>query len=79
MATKNEKIQLIFGALYRSMPAILNVMFLGCFFFFLFSVMGMGFFMGQFYSCDNDVSHKDECLGTMDSDGGYAGTYLLLK
>ena len=72
MATKNERIQLIFGALFRSMPAILNVMFLSVFFFFLFSVMGMGFFMGKFYLCNNDdASGKEDCLGITEGEEGY--------
>merc|ERR1719502_988083 len=54
MINQNERIQIVFNALFLAMPDILNVVFLLVFVMFMFSVMGMGFFMGMFYSCNDD-------------------------
>ena len=47
MINKNERIQIVFNALYRSLPAVFNVALLTCFFMFLFGVLGMSFFAGD--------------------------------
>lgn len=72
MINQNERIQIVFNALFMAMPDILNVCFLLLFMMFMFSVMGMGFFMGLFFACNDDsVAGLGTCLGTFESDDGY--------
>lgn len=68
LINQNENVKKVFDALFMSAPAIANVLFLGFFTVFLFSVMGMGLYMGLFYRCqaageDVEVTTRDECLG----------------
>jgi voltage-dependent calcium channel L type alpha-1S len=63
LINQNERIQIVFNALFMSLPAILNVMTLLMFCLFMFSILGMGLYMGLFYSCNQDVTNRDECLG----------------
>jgi len=72
MVNQNERIQIVFNALFMAMPDILNVCFLLVFMMFMFSVMGMGFFMGLFFTCNDDsVAGLTTCKGTFASDDGY--------
>jgi len=68
MINQNERIQIVFNALFMAMPDILNVCFLLIFVIFMFSVMGMGFFLGVFQNCNNDVKYKAECAGVFDNE-----------
>jgi len=71
MINKNPRVKIVFTALQLSAPAILNVMFLGIFLIFLFSVMGLNIFMGLFWSCNDDQPDKNACVGTFEGDGGF--------
>lgn len=51
LINQSEHVKKVFDALFMSAPAIANVLFLGFFTVFLFSVMGGGLYMGQFFRC----------------------------
>jgi len=74
MINQNERIQIVFNAVFMSLPDILNVVFLLVFVMFMFSVMGMGFFMGRFYSCNDEgndfepVTGMANCVGIFESE-----------
>jgi hypothetical protein len=76
MINQNERIQIVFNALFMAMPDIANVIFLAVFVIFMFSVMGLGFFMGMFYSCNmweltieyDAAKNMDACVGIFESE-----------
>ena len=76
LINQNENVKKVFDALFMSAPAIANVLFLGFFCMFLFSIMGMGLYMGMFYRCNaggEDVEGaqgKADCLG-ISTDGDF--------
>eukprot|EP00656_Telonema_subtile_P003728 TRINITY_DN11687_c0_g2_i8.p1 TRINITY_DN11687_c0_g2~~TRINITY_DN11687_c0_g2_i8.p1 ORF type:complete len:2048 (+),score=517.82 TRINITY_DN11687_c0_g2_i8:88-6231(+) len=63
LINQNERIQIVFNALFLSLPAIMNVMTLLVFCIFMFSILGMGLYMGLFFSCNEDVVNENLCLG----------------
>ena len=64
MFNQNERIRFVFDALFMGAPAILNVMFLLLFIIFLFAVLGVGIFGGQFRQCnDESMTGEKDCLG----------------
>jgi len=70
MINKNERIQIVFSALYNSIPAIFSVIILASFMLLLFSIIGMNFFMGKFFICnDGDVAGKADCIGLISAGG----------
>ena len=71
LINQNERIQIVFNALFMSLPAILNVMTLLMFCLFMFSILGMGLYMGLFFACNQDVANKDQCIGYSEGDGGF--------
>eukprot|EP00658_Telonema_sp_P-2_P084296 TRINITY_DN931_c0_g1_i5.p1 TRINITY_DN931_c0_g1~~TRINITY_DN931_c0_g1_i5.p1 ORF type:complete len:1358 (+),score=416.38 TRINITY_DN931_c0_g1_i5:162-4235(+) len=74
LVNQNERIQIVFNALFLSLPAILNVMTLLVFCIYMFSILGMGLYMGLFFSCNTDVADEDQCIGIVDNDGYYVPT-----
>lgn len=78
MINQNERIQIVFNALFMAAPDIANVMFLGFFIMFMFAVMGLGFFMGRFYSCNNeDVGGKSDCLNIFETETESGDTLMV--
>lgn len=71
LINQNERIQIVFNALFMSLPAILNVMTLLMFCLFMFSILGMGLYMGLFFACNAEVNNRDECLGNGEGEGGF--------
>eukprot|EP00002_Diphylleia_rotans_P008552 TRINITY_DN1844_c0_g1_i3.p1 TRINITY_DN1844_c0_g1~~TRINITY_DN1844_c0_g1_i3.p1 ORF type:complete len:1384 (+),score=276.21 TRINITY_DN1844_c0_g1_i3:89-4240(+) len=65
-----EDMKISVMSLVRSIPSMLNAMLLSLVFWFVFAVLGVQFFAGQFYSCNDDgVSDRSECVGTYFVDG----------
>jgi len=73
MISRNEGMRLIVNALLASLPSMANVMLVCLLFILIFSIMGVSFFKGRFYSCRDKwdakakidmktIDTKDDCL-----------------
>jgi hypothetical protein len=69
--------RLVVAVLFECTPVFINICFVVLFFFTVFAIMGVQFFKGQFWSCnDGDVGRVDECWGCFeDPDGGFPSKY----
>ena len=75
MVNKNPRIQMIFTALFKSLPAVGNVLVLAFFAMMIYAIMGMSFFSGLFNTCnDGDAAGKLDCFGIV-SGGGEEGAF----
>lgn len=65
--------RLVTNALLASLPSMTNVLLVCSLFILIFGIMGVGFFKGKFYHCEdkydslfkidlNEVDTKDDCL-----------------
>ena len=49
------------------MPTFVNICMVVLFFFLVFAIMGVQFFKGKFWACnDSDVSGVAQCVGTFE-------------
>ncbi|KAA0159275.1 hypothetical protein FNF28_05910 [Cafeteria roenbergensis] len=55
MVSRNKGMRLVVNALFSSMPAILNVLFVCLLFFLIFGIIGVSYFKGAFGQCGGDV------------------------
>ncbi|KAK3235489.1 hypothetical protein CYMTET_54311, partial [Cymbomonas tetramitiformis] len=57
-------LQVVVVGLLEAIPSIWHVIIFGLFQTFVFAILGVQLFGGQFHRCnDSSVSHKDECVG----------------
>jgi len=56
--SRNEALKLSVNALFSSLAALINVMFISFIFIFIFAVIGINIFKGRFYSCEFN-QHRD--------------------
>ena len=62
--------RLVVAVLFECAPVFINICFVVFFFFAVFAIMGVQFFKGQFWSCnDSSVANVDECWGCFDHAG----------
>lgn len=60
---KNEGLRLVVNALLASIPAMTNVILVCLLFLLIFAIMGINFFKGTFYACENLPSmHSEDIL-----------------
>ena len=52
MISKNEGMRLVVNALLASLPSMTNVLLVCSLFILIFSIMGVNYFKGQFFSCE---------------------------
>jgi len=70
LINRSPRIRMVFEALSRAWFDIFQVVFLSLFAVFTFAVLGMTFFMGHFYSCNQkDATGKLDCKGFGDPEG----------
>ena len=50
---RNEGLRLVVNALLSSIPAMTNVLMVCLLFLMIFAIMGINFFKGQFYKCED--------------------------
>jgi hypothetical protein len=55
MISRAPGLKLVVNALFRSVPAIINVVLICFLFMLIFAIMGVNYFKGIFMSCDGDV------------------------
>jgi hypothetical protein len=55
MVAKNKGMRLVVNALFSSLPAIINVLFVCVLFFMIFGIIGVSYFKGAFYQCQGDA------------------------
>jgi voltage-dependent calcium channel T type alpha-1G len=71
--SRNEGMRLVTNALIASLPSMTNVLLVCSLFILIFGIMGVGFFKGQFYHCEDNfdadfkidmnlIDTKDDCL-----------------
>lgn len=65
MISRNPGLKLVVNSLFASLPQILNVMMVCLLFFTIFSIIGVNYFKGRFYSCQGSVF---ELLSTAQQD-----------
>lgn len=57
-------------AIVRCVPPFVNIALVSTVFYLIFAIMGVQFWAGKFWSCnDGDVSHADQCVGQYVVDG----------
>lgn len=49
--SKNQGLKLAVGSLFGALPAIANGMIVCCLIVFIYAILGVSFFKGQFYRC----------------------------
>jgi hypothetical protein len=52
--SRNPGLKVVVLALFRSMPAVVNVLAICLFFFLMFAIVGVNYLKGAFYSCQGD-------------------------
>lgn len=65
MFSKNEGLKVVVNSLLNSIPQMFNVLIVILIFIIIFSIMGVSFFSGKFYYCENfqhEVFNKIDCL-----------------
>jgi len=63
--SKNQGLKLAVGSLFASMPAIANGMLVCALIVFIYAIVGISFFKGQFFRCslhDKAILTKQDCL-----------------
>jgi hypothetical protein len=69
MISRNEGMRLVINALMASIPSMTNVLLVCLLLLLIFAIMGVNFFKGAFYSCQdltelqlNLIDTKQDCL-----------------
>ncbi len=69
--SRNDGLKISIQCLIQSGPAVLNLTFISILFFLIFGIMGVNYFKGLYYYCDNEtisadliesLVHKWDCL-----------------
>jgi hypothetical protein len=61
--------RLVVAVLFECTPVFINICFVVFFFFTVFAIMGVQFFAGRFWSCnDGDVNRVDQCWGCFEDE-----------
>jgi len=69
--------RLVVAVLFECTPVFINICFVVLFFFLVFAIMGVQFFKGQFWACnDGDVTRVDQCWGCFVDEEGSAPSDL---
>lgn len=61
---KNEGMKLVANALLASLPSMANVLLVCSLFILIFSIMGVNFFKGTFYRCQDSWEALAKCKDT---------------
>ena len=59
LISRNESLKIAYGALVKSLPKIIKMMFLTAFFIFVISIVQVYLYSGQFYHCHTDHLDMD--------------------
>jgi voltage-dependent calcium channel L type alpha-1D len=63
--------RLVVAVLFECTPVFINICFVVFFFFTVFAIMGVQFFAGRFWSCnDGSVNRVDQCWGCFEDEEG---------
>ena len=60
--SKNQGLKLAVGSLFGALPAIANGMIVCCLIVFIYAILGVSFFKGQFYRCIFPGIEEDDPL-----------------
>eukprot|EP01028_Stygiella_incarcerata_P002064 TRINITY_DN1385_c0_g1_i6.p1 TRINITY_DN1385_c0_g1~~TRINITY_DN1385_c0_g1_i6.p1 ORF type:complete len:1121 (-),score=310.44 TRINITY_DN1385_c0_g1_i6:71-3433(-) len=64
LISRSSGMRMVVYSMLQAIPAIVNVFIVLLLFHIIFGIMGLQFFMGKFYSCnDSSVKNKSECIG----------------
>ena len=71
MVSQNEKMKKVVMSMFRTMPALINVLMITILFYIIFGILGVMFFRGIMYSCnDPTILLERDCIGSfIDSKG----------
>lgn len=71
LISRNPGMRLVIDVVYRSIPAVSNVLLIFALFLLIFSILGVQLFAGRLGACsDAAVLHRKECVGDfVDGDG----------
>ena len=70
MVSHNENMRKVISSIFAAIPAVINVMLITLLFYIVFGIIGVIFFKGIMYSCnDSLIELQDDCKGTFVVDG----------
>jgi len=72
MINQNPGMKIVIVSLVKSLEPVFSVVVLTLAIFLIFGILGLTFFMGLFWSCNDDssvIEDKDDCVGIMNVDG----------
>jgi hypothetical protein len=71
MISQDEKMKKIVASVLRTIPALVNVMMITLLFYLIFGILGVIFFKGGLYFCnDPNITYQQDCVGAfIDTNG----------
>lgn len=70
MISHNENMKKVVMSLFSAVPEVLQIAIISLLFYLIFGILGVIFFKGSFYSCnDPTVKTEEDCIGKYFNDG----------